>query len=332
MITKLKIDMISFMFTLAKLFYGAQCPELRDRGRYDVAARRVTYGVGPRWWMRYVSDTQDLTMLVDININNTGIAKASYRGKEGTEQWNIELTLGDSNAVAIQDDRFKKPGDLIKFLLEQVDTQCSLPLESDDFHDITVGKFNATKSARILLDTRRKRNAKPDDLGVDVLDGLPAEDDRGLSMSMIYKSIESHDRPYVVMLFDVSDTSGKRARNDRICVTVKSDSFLLRNILGLYNKRLFAKCMNTLGQEAKTFRKSSLSHMHNYVKLSKTTCQAVCIETPRNETTVDTRFRVGDVYTVKDFETAMGGTEYVTVENAGEDVSHNSMFFIIYGR
>jgi hypothetical protein len=242
------------------------------------------------------------------------------------------LTLGDSHAVAIQDDKFKKPGDLIKFLLEQVDTQCSLPLESDDFHDITVGKFNATKSARILLDTRRKRNTKPDDLGVDVLDGLPAEDDRGLSMSMIYKSIESHDRPYVVMLFDVSDTSGKRARNDRICVTVKSDSFLLRNILGLYNKRLFAKCMNTIGQEAKTFRKSSLSHMHNYVKLSKTTCQAVCIETPRNETTVDTRFRVGDVYTVKDFETAMGGTEYVTVENAGEDVSHNSMFFIIYGR
>jgi len=129
------------------------------------------------------------------------------------------------------------------------------------------------------------------------------------------------------MVFNVTRNSGAV---DRYSVSIKSNSILFRNLLGLYRKGFFGKFMKTLNAEAKHIGDGS--HIQAFSKVDLHFMVAVCVTRPKQNGIEDEYFVPGRSYAVKDIVTIMGGEEFVVLTGPDGDIERKTNHFVIYGR
>src|ERR1035437_2508760 len=262
--------------------------------------------------MRYVTDQEELIVMCIVAIDNSARAAVSYRGPTGHRQWKFSLVMAPKDeAQTLDHDNF------LAWIL-------SLPVPDIDMFAESLHE-QATESFRLhcnkqlpfqVLDLRSDPTAKK-------AERVEAEKDN-FAISMRDKS--SEEKGYCIIVFDVTRDNGKVDRYSA-CIIV---GFLYRNILLLYRRGLFGKFMKMLTREFKNG--GELSHVTTLSKVDMHKDQAVCVSLPETDGIVDMQFKTGCVYTIVDFNSAMNGSQYITVRLGTTDVDRDTKHFIVYRR
>lgn len=310
---------------------------VKPTGRFVPSLRRVCYGLGDKFALRYVTDTEELLCFVSIALDNTAQASVSWKSSACSRQWKFTLVNGfdgtihehgrDQTLFAWFTDNFSEEqsdmfGDALHVQASTAYAAWTHPFIEYDKREF-IGEpawFDNTQSPQKRENTEQ---IEPPEQADSSENEKPGND---TAVSFRYKSPENLG--YCVIVYDVTGKS----RCDRYAVSIKTQSFMLNNILLLYKRGFHGKLLALIAAEHKVLLAGGDSHLLQFTKMARTHTQAVCVTSPESHGVVDLSIQPGQVFDVKASENAMDNSQYITIHVNGQDIERNANNFVIFNR
>jgi hypothetical protein len=311
----MNVNLPSFMKAFSDVFKNIVFEgqyRLWPTGRFIHEQNYVSYGLGPKWWMRYADRDVDLIVHVSLGQYN-GVAKISFCDGDLVTQYVCNLSHDAEEGI-------NHPDILEYFRRKRESTQCDwLAAET---HQDMLARFNESRSPK-LVDVQSTVHDQENN--TEEVDSEFSEQETNYSDFAISMQFKQQSEGCCLMVFLVTS----RTRNDRYCISVKSPSMFLNHILLAYDRGYFGKFMLAVDKEHKSGAR--FSHLLSFRKMHRARTQAVCLSLPvSNEGVVDNRFRVGFVYDVLDRLTNMAGDEYLVLQVDSEGLERHSKHFVVF--
>lgn len=313
----LELNLPLYIQALAQLFQSVRFNNkyaLTSRGIFNPEHNIVNYGLGDKFWLRYVTAEVDLIVYTSIRSYG-GTARVSFKDKELVTQFAVNLNFDNADYVT---------SDVVEWFRRRVEST-----QNDWFcantHDETVQMFEATERPKLYMNTTDpKPQAQAQAQTVCEEDDFEETESRqsDLAVSMQFRS---QGDGYCLMVFLVSSDR----RNDRYAIVVKSPSMFLNHLTLAYQRGFFGKFMQAITKEHNS--KAEHSHLMCFRKMSRARTQAVCVSLPQSQDgIVDTSFRIGFVYDVISRSTNIAGDEYLCLRVDDTDLERHARHFVVF--